>query len=347
MAKAKPIQITITKPCSEEWSKMSPTEKGKFCNHCQKEVIDFTHWSDTALYNFFNQERKTEVCGRFFITQVNGHIKIPHQPQSKLYKIFVSFGLTLLFVHSSTKSFTQPPAKQENHFLESSQNQNNGHTTISGIVLDEENKPILGAIIEIRDHENSIITGATTDWDGKFSILLSSLPKSNTSIIAKYASYEKGLHSLGTTTSQSFTFNLKPSQDYSEIVVTKKPVIIDTLQGASIKGQIILEGKPISKASVNLYRGKRFKHSFVTDSLGAYSFNKLKPGKYRIDCHYGLQSSQDYIITVKQNELHTLDITSVPNILLVAGMVTTPINSDEIEIKNRNPVKSFFRRFGF
>jgi hypothetical protein len=34
--------ISIKEPCHEDWSKMTATEKGAFCQKCALEVIDFT-----------------------------------------------------------------------------------------------------------------------------------------------------------------------------------------------------------------------------------------------------------------------------------------------------------------
>ncbi len=35
------IEISVPKPCHEDWSKMTPREKGKFCSACKKTVVDF------------------------------------------------------------------------------------------------------------------------------------------------------------------------------------------------------------------------------------------------------------------------------------------------------------------
>lgn len=40
------MKITIPTPCHEDWSKMSPSERGRFCGSCKKEVHDFTGKSD-------------------------------------------------------------------------------------------------------------------------------------------------------------------------------------------------------------------------------------------------------------------------------------------------------------
>ncbi|MNQ98934.1 hypothetical protein D3C85_1146520 [compost metagenome] len=43
---------------------MQANAKGKFCGSCQKAVIDFTHFSDRDLQNWFNKNQ-SESCGRF------------------------------------------------------------------------------------------------------------------------------------------------------------------------------------------------------------------------------------------------------------------------------------------
>lgn len=73
---AKKINLSIPQPCHESWYQMSLTEKGKFCNACQKEVIDFSHRSDAALVAFFKRP-PSSVCGRFHPDQLYRDITLP------------------------------------------------------------------------------------------------------------------------------------------------------------------------------------------------------------------------------------------------------------------------------
>ena len=50
----------IPNPCSEDWSKMTPTEKGAFCDKCQKEVRDYTTESLDVVKSEY--ESKVHSC---------------------------------------------------------------------------------------------------------------------------------------------------------------------------------------------------------------------------------------------------------------------------------------------
>jgi hypothetical protein len=72
----KKINLTIPKPCHENWDQMSPAEQGRFCGACQKTVIDFTNRSDRELAAFFKKPMGS-VCGRFHQDQLNREIAVP------------------------------------------------------------------------------------------------------------------------------------------------------------------------------------------------------------------------------------------------------------------------------
>lgn len=55
--------------CDRTWDSMRPTERGRFCDSCQKPVIDFTGWSRDELIAWF--KREPEACGMFERHQVD------------------------------------------------------------------------------------------------------------------------------------------------------------------------------------------------------------------------------------------------------------------------------------
>ncbi len=65
------FQIKNTFSCSENWDKMNPTEKGKFCKVCTKEVIDFTTLSKNEIIAVFKKNNYQALCGRAYKNQLS------------------------------------------------------------------------------------------------------------------------------------------------------------------------------------------------------------------------------------------------------------------------------------
>lgn len=61
------MRIEINDPCHEDWSKMSPEEQGRFCQSCQKTVVDFREKSRSDIEAFLKtkQAEGQKTCGRF------------------------------------------------------------------------------------------------------------------------------------------------------------------------------------------------------------------------------------------------------------------------------------------
>lgn len=76
---AKNIQLTITEPCHENWDSMTTVQKGKFCDSCQKQVIDFSTMSDRQIAEFFKKPSTGSVCGRFMTDQLDRSIETPRK----------------------------------------------------------------------------------------------------------------------------------------------------------------------------------------------------------------------------------------------------------------------------
>jgi hypothetical protein len=176
MKRPQSIQINIPNPCSQSWDEMTPSGNGRHCAHCSTTVIDFTAWTDKELYNFF-AGNKGYVCGRYLATQVGRPIHIPPQPHSRLYRMVVAMGLTLIFggvaegrAQSKVVALQNDTIKVMPAFgLQKDNIIRLGSFGVKGTVTDEKKEPITNASVAI--FFNDSLKGATvTDIDGNYTI---------------------------------------------------------------------------------------------------------------------------------------------------------------------------------
>jgi Carboxypeptidase regulatory-like domain len=98
--KKKVIQIKIAEPCHENWGAMTPNDKGRFCDSCQKTVVDFTRMSDAAIFRFM-ENNTSSVCGRMSNDQQQKHYHaLPAQSTSN------SFSLRALVLGTAISTFS-------------------------------------------------------------------------------------------------------------------------------------------------------------------------------------------------------------------------------------------------
>jgi hypothetical protein len=96
--------INIPNPCSEDWTKMTPTTKGAFCGACQFEVTDFTNKDPEEIRAILKANAGKKTCGHISKVQlemVNSDYHLwDNQPvpvfRSKfLYACLIVFGMAL------------------------------------------------------------------------------------------------------------------------------------------------------------------------------------------------------------------------------------------------------------
>src|ERR1051326_7138637 len=73
MASSGKIKMKFT--CSQDWDAMDVTEKGRFCQQCKKEVIDFTHQTEKQIRAF--KAEHGSACGIFTAGQLHDDIIAP------------------------------------------------------------------------------------------------------------------------------------------------------------------------------------------------------------------------------------------------------------------------------
>jgi len=169
MSKPNAIQITIPHPYSQNSDEMALTADGRFCAHCQKTVIDFSTWGDTALYNFFSKNTGN-VCGTFSYDQLNRPVHIPYQPHSRLYRITIAMGLTLIFAQTPhLLAQSRPPIVQSKGDIVPEFINDKHYGGIYGRVLDDKKEVFPGAIVQV--YLGAILKEEViTDLDGNYTI---------------------------------------------------------------------------------------------------------------------------------------------------------------------------------
>ena len=181
------IQYKITKPCHQNWDKMSPTAQGKFCAHCQKQVYDLT--KQKTVNNL-----PQNFCGRIESHKVANEITFTQLLFKQNPIRFVAISLLLLF----TKNVKAQLINKINFSTDSVPQQNMDDTitkniTISGTLLDETTKETIPfANITVTDSLSNPIGMGTTDIDGTYNLVFDKalICGKSISIMASYQGYD-------------------------------------------------------------------------------------------------------------------------------------------------------------
>ena len=64
-------KLAIKNPCQQDWNGMREINGGRHCNHCSKDVIDFSTYSKEAIIDFFIANTGKSVCCRMRKSQIN------------------------------------------------------------------------------------------------------------------------------------------------------------------------------------------------------------------------------------------------------------------------------------
>jgi len=105
------MKIELENNCHQNWDRMSPAEGGRFCNQCNKTVIDFSGLSHQEI--LARLSTGTKLCGRFTNVQLDRHVAGPVElnPRKSLFT-WLS-GLLLFFSYKPLSAGRQPVATEQ------------------------------------------------------------------------------------------------------------------------------------------------------------------------------------------------------------------------------------------
>jgi hypothetical protein len=92
--------ISIPDPCSEDFTKMTPTQRGAFCSKCQIDTFDFRNVSNSDINKLILQNKGQHLCGQFKSSQIEalnqGFINWKNQKRQTFRSKFV-LALVMVF----------------------------------------------------------------------------------------------------------------------------------------------------------------------------------------------------------------------------------------------------------
>lgn len=159
------MKITIPEPCDQKWSEMQACGSNRFCSKCEKQIIDFTYYSDAALTKVI-EENEGRICGKFTKDQLDRELVSSYKKQSFFSNIsarWLGFWLLLSSPFYSVKAQTPTEVSPELNTTKTDTNL----FYISGTVVGEDGQPILDAKVKIIELGQETLT----DSNGKFKIV--------------------------------------------------------------------------------------------------------------------------------------------------------------------------------
>lgn len=172
---AKRIKLNIESPCETNWQGMTPRGNGRYCDHCAKQVVDFTSFTDEQLVRFFHNT-SDEVCGRLNNHQLNRVLE--ERKISTGYGMVARIAAGLLVAapiagYAQTPDQGTPPTapfhktEQQPDSLHRTKTNNVDSTEVAiegKIRFADDNSPAMGAIAIME----GLNRGAVTDENGTF-----------------------------------------------------------------------------------------------------------------------------------------------------------------------------------
>jgi hypothetical protein len=186
------LQIHIPTPCHQNWDVMTPESKGRFCGSCAKVVVDFSVMTDNEVLNYL-KKNTSNTCGHFTTNQLQRPI-IETQLQPKRtwrYWLASIASLLVMLKQSNGQNLTNTSKLLGDTTIVLSDFKNvivgkvavkPSERKIFGRVLDEQDKPLQGASVFIKNAR----IGVVTDADGRFSL---KVDKNKVTISVSYIGY--------------------------------------------------------------------------------------------------------------------------------------------------------------
>ena len=202
--------LSIKEPCSQVWETMHFSEKGRFCNSCQKQVHDFSNSSFDQIRQAYS-ESNGSLCGRLTGMQlhkqyVDSQIERAHVSYTKRFclAVIVCFGTSLFSIQSSKATVF---SHLKNNFFKIVSDTN--MIEICGVVADKETKEVMPFVTVSLLEGDSLIAMVETDSLGEYKFNVDTKKNTKLRMEVKSVGYALALKELILENSVSINIDLE------------------------------------------------------------------------------------------------------------------------------------------
>ena len=209
------MKITIPEPCDQKWSEMQPCGSNRFCNKCERQIIDFTYYSDAALKRVI-EENEGRICGKFTKDQLDRELISSYRKQSFFAIVSARWLGLWLFLSSpfySVKAQTPTDVSPE---LKTAKLDTN-RFYISGTVVNENGISV--PEVNVKLIELGLIT--RSDFNGKFKFVFEDNSIANYSLEFNGTAVSNELEGFSSDDTLKIS-NISPNTSDVKIVVTSE-----------------------------------------------------------------------------------------------------------------------------
>ena len=195
------FNFDILVPCQEDWNKMEKKDNGRYCDSCEKIVVDFSNMSNQEMVEYF-QNAGGNICGKIQKNRLeNNSAEVKHS--NRWASTFKTLGLLLsgLLIGGEVNGQTTEIDHSDscettvkiNYIVGNIEYiPNNDKITYSrklwGIVLDENGIPLTG----VKILPKAPVIGTQTDKNGHFVVNVPPVPSGTpVALEVSLAGYEK------------------------------------------------------------------------------------------------------------------------------------------------------------
>lgn len=167
--------LSIPNPCSENWEEMATCPSGKFCAHCQHEVVDFTTFTDTAIAQYLESNTDENVCGRFYRHQLQEKEFSCRPPLQVPYKALLLAASVAALNVVNIEAQAQSPRQGSHVFPTVKQPTLTSPITeadtliIRGEVRNTRNEEVINSTV-ILWQQREMLGGTVSDFEGKYEL---------------------------------------------------------------------------------------------------------------------------------------------------------------------------------